>query len=131
MGKLIRDRIPERLAAEGVEVTVVELTGPELVAALRAKVREEAGEVAGADTRAALVEELGDLREVLDALAAAEGVGDEEIRERAAEKRRTHGGFARGLSSTSYDAGARVCVRSAPVPRDTPRDGRRVGMLGC
>lgn len=104
MGKLVRDRIPERLAAEGLVITTVEVTGPELVAALRAKVLEEAAEVAGAPDRAALVEELGDLREVLDALAAAEGVGDAEIRERAAEKRRTHGGFTRGLFSTSYDA---------------------------
>lgn len=102
MGKLIRDQVPDLVRAAGGEISTVELTGAELLTALRAKVLEEAGEVAEATTRDALVEELADLREVLDRLAALEGIGDDEVRDRADAKRRTHGGFEHGLFTTSY-----------------------------
>lgn len=102
MGKLIRDRVPELLEARGEVITTIELRGDELLTALRAKVVEEAAEVAAADTRDALVEELADLREVLSRLGEVAGITDDELRARAADKRRTHGGFDRGLFSTSY-----------------------------
>jgi predicted house-cleaning noncanonical NTP pyrophosphatase (MazG superfamily) len=102
MGKLIRDRIPEILERRGVEFTTTVLDDAGFSRALRMKVLEEAQEVADAENAADLVEELGDLYEVLLALAEHEGVSEQEIRTRAAAKRETHGGFAGRLFTTSY-----------------------------
>ena len=102
MGKLIRDRVPEILDRRGVEFTTTVLDDADFARALRMKILEEAQEVADAETAADLVEELGDLYEVLMTLAKHEGLDEQDIRTRASAKRKTHGGFAGRLFTTSF-----------------------------
>lgn len=95
-GKLVRDRIPEIIEADGrtpvVEVLSVEQVRP----ALLAKLAEESAEAAAA-SQAELPEELADVVEVVRALAGGLGLSLEEITQLADEKREQRGGFERGL----------------------------------
>ncbi len=50
-GKLVRDRIPEIIEAEGLTAKVRVLDEPELIPALTAKLVEEAEELRRAETR--------------------------------------------------------------------------------
>ncbi|WP_125778442.1 nucleoside triphosphate pyrophosphohydrolase [Antribacter gilvus] len=97
MEKLIRDLVPALAAGRGSHLETRVLGGPEFAQALRSKVVEEAQEVAEARTREALVEELADLLEVVSALARVEGIDEGSVRERAEQKRRSHGGFEERL----------------------------------
>ena len=102
MGKLIRDRVPEIVREKGHHIEVRQLTAPEYAAALREKLLEEASEAATAHDRAALVEELADLAEVVCTLAQHEGITEAEIRSQMAAKNRSHGNFDGRMYSTSY-----------------------------
>ena len=94
--KLIRDRIPAIMAAAG-QPCAYHLAGPgERAVLLRAKLLEEAGEAATATTPAALLDELGDVLQVLYALADAAGYGPAEVEHARARKAATRGGFAAG-----------------------------------
>ena len=73
-GKLVRDLIPELIRKDGRDPQVRYLSGEALVTALRTKLCEEAQEAAEAGSRKQLVEELADVREVMFALMAAEGI---------------------------------------------------------
>ena len=94
--KLIRDRIPEILEAQGIEYETEVLDEREFVAALRAKVVEEAREVSEASPQD-LAKEIGDLLEVLAALQAAVDLTAEELEQVRADRRRDRGGFERRL----------------------------------
>ena len=98
-GKLVRDLIPDLIRKSGREPEVRRLTGDALVAALAAKLCEEAVEAAEAvgGTRAHLVEELADLGEVMAALMQAAGVTESEIAAAAARKAQERGRFNAGL----------------------------------
>ena len=102
MGKLIRDRVPERVREAGQHNEVRVMTETEYPTALREKVVEEAREVAGAESRAALIEELADLAEVALALARHEGISVEEIQAHMGAKNHSHGSFSARLYSTSF-----------------------------
>lgn len=91
--KLVRDRIPEVIRAAGRECGTRVLDEGEYLAALRAKLVEEAQEAAEADVEA-LVGELGDVLELADALMAAAGIDADAVREAQAQKRAERGGFA-------------------------------------
>ncbi|MFF0306929.1 phosphoribosyl-ATP pyrophosphohydrolase [Streptosporangium sp. NPDC004379] len=95
-GKLIRDRIPEIIEADGATAEVRVLDESELVPALMAKLIEEADELrqAGPDER---LGELADIYEVLAALTGALGLSEEQIREAARRKQTERGGFSRRL----------------------------------
>ncbi|GII34136.1 nucleoside triphosphate pyrophosphohydrolase [Planotetraspora mira] len=95
-GKLVRDRIPEIIEANGRTAKVRVLDKSELVPALTAKLAEEAEELrqAGPDDR---LGELADLYEVLAALAGTFGFSDEQVQEAAHHKRAQRGGFSRRL----------------------------------
>ena len=90
--KLVRDQIPAIIAADGHQpvTRVLDHTGYE--AALRAKLLEEAHEAQAAPD-GQLASELADVLEVLHALAAAHGMGWEEIVSEANRKRAERGGF--------------------------------------
>jgi predicted house-cleaning noncanonical NTP pyrophosphatase (MazG superfamily) len=96
-GKLIRDRIPEVLEAEGLRYEVATLDEAGYRAALLAKLQEEAAEATGAGEGEALVVELADLLEVVDALLASEGIERERVLEEQARRREARGGFERRL----------------------------------
>ncbi|MEH0110548.1 nucleoside triphosphate pyrophosphohydrolase [Tersicoccus sp. MR15.9] len=104
MGKLIRDRIPEITTAAGGICGTRVLDDDEYAYQLRAKVIEEATEVAGALGRDHLIEEVGDVLEVVDALLAHEGITMAEVRAAAHAKRQARGGFAGRLFTTDYVA---------------------------
>jgi len=98
--KLIRDHIPQLAADERRELATRIARADELDRFFGLKLVEETQEVIEAltgDARSKLIDELADLRTVIDDLAALKGVSPEEIDRRAAEKRAARGGFAAGI----------------------------------
>jgi predicted house-cleaning noncanonical NTP pyrophosphatase (MazG superfamily) len=94
--KLVRDRIPELVAATGQPGSFQQATEAEFALWLRAKLLEEAQEAATASP-ATLVEELGDVLQVLYALAELAGLTAAKIECARARKARTHGAYTRRL----------------------------------
>jgi predicted house-cleaning noncanonical NTP pyrophosphatase (MazG superfamily) len=95
--KLVRDRIPELAATNGPAGTFHQVaTEAEFALLLRAKLLEEAREAATASP-ATLVEELGDVLQVLYALATDAGYAAAEIECARARKARTHGTYTRRI----------------------------------
>jgi predicted house-cleaning noncanonical NTP pyrophosphatase (MazG superfamily) len=90
--KLVRDRIPGIIAADGGQPVTRVLDHGGYEAALRAKLLEEAHEAQGAPD-GQLVSELADVLEVLKALAAAHDMSWEDIVSEASRKRAERGGF--------------------------------------
>lgn len=95
-GKLVRDRIPEIIEADGRTAKVRVLDESELVPALTAKLAEEAEELRQAEPDDRLGE-LADIYEVLAALAGTLGFSEERVQEAARHKRTERGGFSRRL----------------------------------
>jgi predicted house-cleaning noncanonical NTP pyrophosphatase (MazG superfamily) len=88
--KLIRDGTPhlERGSTRHCE------SDGEYELALRAKLMEEAAEVAAATSREEMLAELGDLHTVLRLLARLNGINGEQIEDAAIEKLSQKGGFS-------------------------------------
>jgi predicted house-cleaning noncanonical NTP pyrophosphatase (MazG superfamily) len=97
-GKLIRDRIPEILEAEGLRYEIGRLDDEAFKAALLAKLVEEAGEAADAADADALARELADLYEVIDAVIELHGLDPAAVRALQARRREERGGFERRLA---------------------------------
>jgi len=95
--KLIRDRVPEILEAEGLRREVERLEDASFRAALLAKLREEAGEAAAAPDDDALARELADPHEVIDAVLELHGLDRGAVRALQARRRAERGAFARRL----------------------------------
>lgn len=96
-GKIVRDKIPNRIAQrQEAEIT---RAVPTQVAKgfLVSKVLEEALELRNATDRGAKVMELADLFEVIRALARADNIPVEEVISEAEGKRKKSGGFDDGL----------------------------------
>ena len=92
--KLIRDKIPERIAADGEKAKVRILDDKEFLTALENKLLEEVQEMRlGAEKRM----EIADIYEVLDALISAHGFSKEEILKIQEKKRAERGGFEKKL----------------------------------
>ena len=94
--KLVRDRIPELAAGNGQPGTFHHADPAEYGRRLRAKLLEEAGEAATASPTA-LLEELGDVLQVLYALAADAGYEAAAIEAARARKARSHGSYTRRI----------------------------------
>jgi predicted house-cleaning noncanonical NTP pyrophosphatase (MazG superfamily) len=92
--KLVRDRIPELAAATGHPGTWHQASEAEFAGWLRIKLLEEAQEAATASPDS-LAEKLGDVLQVLYALAADAGLAAAEIECARARKARTRGAFTR------------------------------------
>ncbi|SEM93406.1 nucleoside triphosphate pyrophosphohydrolase [Lihuaxuella thermophila] len=95
--KLIRDKIPEIIAASNKEAVIRTLTDHEYMEEAKKKLYEELEEYKAAVNDREALEELADIMELIYALAAVHGSskeGLEEIRLSKAEKR---GGFAKKL----------------------------------
>jgi predicted house-cleaning noncanonical NTP pyrophosphatase (MazG superfamily) len=88
--KLVRDRIPQIIAASGKQCEVRTLGPEEYGERLLAKLREEADEAvaSGGD-----VGELADLLEVIHALLEHRGIARDELEQARAEKERARGAF--------------------------------------
>jgi predicted house-cleaning noncanonical NTP pyrophosphatase (MazG superfamily) len=90
--KLVRDGIPRIIEAGGGQPVTRVLDQAGYLTALRAKLIEEAEE-AQAASDGQLRSELADVLEVLQALAAAQGLSWEDVVAEAARKRDERGGF--------------------------------------
>jgi predicted house-cleaning noncanonical NTP pyrophosphatase (MazG superfamily) len=90
--KLVRDRIPEIIEADGGQPVTRVLDDAGYEVALRAKLIEESRE-AQAATDGELLPELADVLEVLQALAKAHDMRWEDVVSEAARKRAERGGF--------------------------------------
>lgn len=90
--KLIRDGLPQMMRDQGLTVFCHRLGDAEFLAALKAKLLEEAEEVALA-TADELLEELADVSEVMMALMAAAGLAPEAVEAARLAKRAQRGGF--------------------------------------
>ena len=96
-GKLVRDKIPDRIAARQEAEATLKLPGNVVKGFLFGKLIEEAMEVRHAETAGDKASELADLFEVFRALARAEKVSLREITRRANEKKQKAGGFDAGI----------------------------------
>ena len=96
-GKLVRDRIPEIIQAEGRKPLITQLSGEALLTALYDKLAEEHEELLAAEHAADKPEEIADMIEVLIGIAAQYGVGEGELFEIVDSKRAGRGGFTEGL----------------------------------
>jgi len=92
-GKLIRDRIPEILEAEGLRFEVAQLDDAAFRTALLAKLREEAGEAAAAGDADTLAREVADLYEVIDAILELHEIDPAAVRALQARRRAERGRF--------------------------------------
>jgi predicted house-cleaning noncanonical NTP pyrophosphatase (MazG superfamily) len=95
--KLVRDLIPQEIAAKGERVRAYAADGNHLRYLLKRKLVEEAFEVGGAETTNEMMEELGDVLDVLEALCTLSGTELDAVRAWTARKREERGGFQRGL----------------------------------
>jgi predicted house-cleaning noncanonical NTP pyrophosphatase (MazG superfamily) len=90
--KLVRDRIPELATDVGHNGTWRQATEAEFARCLRAKLLEEAREAATSSPA-----ELGDVLQVLYALAELAGLTAAEVECARARKARTHGTYTRRI----------------------------------
>jgi predicted house-cleaning noncanonical NTP pyrophosphatase (MazG superfamily) len=91
--KLVRDRIPEIIHAEGRECATEIMPEAEYRQALLTKLLEEAQEVAQAAPDE-LIKELADVYEVIDAILALNDIDEQIVRDRQQQRRSDRGGFA-------------------------------------
>jgi predicted house-cleaning noncanonical NTP pyrophosphatase (MazG superfamily) len=121
--KLVRDRIPELATATGQPGTFHQTaTAAEYALYLRAKFLEEAQEAATA-APATLVEEPGDVLQVLYALAELAGCTAAEIECARVRKARTHGAYTRRIlwqPPPEPSPGRDTRSRRHPEPRAHP-----------
>ncbi len=107
MGKLVRDKIPERIRKSKEQGATKAMPGPQVTKFLVSKLVEEALEYREADTAAHRVEELADAFEILRTLTEAEGINIETLIEAADKKRENAGGFQDGIVLVETSIGER------------------------
>lgn len=95
--KLVRDRIPEIIAADGRQFGTEIMSDDEYRRALLAKLVEEAQEVAAAAEDDELVKEIADLYEVIDALLVAFDLDREAVLAMQQKRRDERGGFEKRI----------------------------------
>lgn len=93
-GKLVRDRIPDIIRADGSEPIISTASPAEYTARLRDKLGEEVAEFLASDDDPA---ELADILEVVYALAAATGTGRADLEALRADKADRNGAFTERL----------------------------------
>jgi predicted house-cleaning noncanonical NTP pyrophosphatase (MazG superfamily) len=91
--KLVRDRIPEIIAAQGQPCTTEILSDVAYLEKLNQKLQEELDEYLQDQD----LTELADLLEVIYAVAQAQGMSKEELEEIRAAKAEKRGGFKRKI----------------------------------
>lgn len=91
--RLVRDRIPEIITESGGRAEIRVLSQQEYVLALKAKLVEEAEAASHSETPLELALEIGDVLEVVDALARAEGFSRSEIEAYRHERAASRGTF--------------------------------------
>ncbi len=102
IAKLVRDKIPEIIRAEGREPIVSTLSGAHLTDALNRKLAEECAEYLSAPDSASRLEELADIVEVIFGITAQLGYSKEDLFDKCDTKRETRGGFSQGIFYEGY-----------------------------
>ncbi len=97
--KLVRDRIPEILRAEGKRCTVRTLADDEFAQRLEEQLAEEIAEY----RESGEIEELADIVELIEAIAEQRGVGWDQFERLRLQKRELRGGFNQRLLSSRDD----------------------------
>ena len=92
--KLIRNKIPQIIKANGKTPTTRILTEDEYIKEICKKTQEELTEYIEAKTKSDKLEELSDLLELINALAEYEGTTLEEINNIRKKKAEERGGFS-------------------------------------
>lgn len=90
--KLVRDRIPEILEANGQQPKVRVATGQELDLLLRKKIVEESTEL----LESGKTEEIADVLEAIESLIQIREIASGSLQELRLQKRRKRGGFTKG-----------------------------------
>jgi predicted house-cleaning noncanonical NTP pyrophosphatase (MazG superfamily) len=96
LNKLVRDRIPDNLANEGKRAVLTIVTGEELLQAMRRKIIEEANELATAEGKDKITEEIGDLLEIIAAYRNACDVTAHDVQAVMMRKTSKSGNFTQG-----------------------------------
>lgn len=92
--KLVRDRIPEIISAEGKNPAIHILSSEEFKKELLKKLVEEAREAAEAGmVKSDLMKEIGDVREVLAAIMREFEIDESEAEKMQKERKEARGGF--------------------------------------
>lgn len=92
--KLVRDLIPDIIKDnDGVDVPIEILSDEDFELRLKKKAVEEAVELVDAESDSHLLEEIADLREILDTLERLKGFTSEQVQVVQNEKRQKRGGF--------------------------------------
>jgi predicted house-cleaning noncanonical NTP pyrophosphatase (MazG superfamily) len=117
LGKLVRDKIPEKIDQRQEMRVTRKIEGNLRKGFLLSKLIEEALEVREASDQSQKIEELADLYEVFRAIAEAEGVALETICQAADQKKGKAGGFEQGLVllQTAITSGDRAALESDGV----------------
>jgi predicted house-cleaning noncanonical NTP pyrophosphatase (MazG superfamily) len=116
--KLVRDQIPDQIQKRGENTVLAHIPKNDSRAALVVKLFEEAHELLAAKSPDDVEAELGDLVEVIRALAAATGVSWNDVINKAEQKRQKRGGFEAGtvLMETSWPSDAPKTSADRIVP---------------
>jgi predicted house-cleaning noncanonical NTP pyrophosphatase (MazG superfamily) len=124
VGKLIRDGMPAIMRAQGLTTFERRLDDAEFVDRLKAKLVEEAAEAQQAGSRAELIDELADLREVTVALLEVSGVNEAEVEARRVAKRAARGGFDGRIFNEAVegDASSEGAAYHLARPQQYPQD---------
>lgn len=91
--KLIRCKLVNLLKNGGVIVNSISLSEKDYINSLKAKILEEAAEVANSNNQEELIEELGDLIEVIKSLIAAGDIDPDLVEKVRLDKKSEKGGF--------------------------------------
>lgn len=94
--KLIRDKIPDIIRADGRVPIITVLTGQKLIEALNAKLMEEYQEYLEAATTHDKMVELGDMLEAILSIAHQHGMHEHDLLQLCMKKREQHGAFSKG-----------------------------------
>ena len=95
--KLVRDDIPKHIRESGKTCHIVPLTTHVYIMELKKKLCEEAQEVFDAIDQEDVIEELGDVLEVIDALKDIYKIDDEKLKEAKDKKAKEKGRFEKRL----------------------------------
>lgn len=95
--KLVRDRIPEIISANGQQHETRIMENDEHLGLLKKKLLEESQEVIEATDRNEIIKELADLSEVVRSIAEAEGITMEEVITTMEERAEKRGRFKKGI----------------------------------
>ncbi|MDB6066846.1 MAG: hypothetical protein JWR26_3054 [Pedosphaera sp.] len=95
--KLVRDNVPEIIRQRGESVKTALLDKESLVIALREKLIEEAYELLDAKDEQSVIEELADVKEVIDCLIQKLNVTVADVDTAQIKKRHDRGGFSQGV----------------------------------